>query len=396
MTPCPALPELRRPSPRRRGGGCVGPGALALVALVLSGCAGAPRAQQAGAGDILTGSGSPVVVLQAGFGDSKETWSRIIPDLARDHTVFAYDRPGTGASPPTDAPRDPCSIAAELRARLGAAGLKPPYVLVGHSLGGLYQYAYAKLYPADVAGFVLVDPTHPRNWEAVQSGQPEAAMLIKALKAVAWTDVQRREFDGQTDCLDRLDMATPLTLKGRVLISGRPQPEASEDYERRRQALGQDWRRMAGVAQAEIVWGSSHFIQKEQPATVIAAIRKVSGRAPADAPAPAVQPEATITLGRLPPITLLPGRTSRAQVEATLGKPAEILHDGAREIWIYSDKPTRLPWAVSVIPVIGDVAEAVRLIQDTRVQHELVLQFDEQGLILGHALRQINGGAAGS
>lgn len=394
MTPCPAMPEPHRLPPCRRRGGRFRPGALALAVLSVSACAGAPRAHEADSGVILTGSGSPVVVLQAGFGDSKETWSRIIPDLARDHTVFAYDRPGSGGSPPTAAPRDPCSIAAELRARLGAAGLRPPYVLVGHSLGGLYQYVYAKLYPADVAGFVLVDPTHPRNWEAVQSGQPEAAMLIKALKAVAWSDVQRREFDGQTDCLDRLDMDTPLALKGRVLISGRPQPEASEDYERRRQALGQDWRRMAGVAQAEIVWASSHFIQKEQPATVIAAIREVSGRASAQAPA--VQPEATVTLGRLPPITLQPGRTSRAQVEATLGKPGEILHDGAREIWIYSDKPIRLPWAVSVIPVIGDVAEAVRLIQDTRVQHELVLQFDEQGLILDHALRQINGQAAGS
>lgn len=394
MTPCPAMPEPHRLPPCRRRGGRFRPGALALAVLSVSACAGAPRAHEADSGVILTGSGSPVVVLQAGFGDSKETWSRIIPDLARDHTVFAYDRPGSGGSPPTAAPRDPCSIAAELRARLGAAGLRPPYVLVGHSLGGLYQYVYAKLYPADVAGFVLVDPTHPRNWEAVQSGQPEAAMLIKALKAVAWSDVQRREFDGQTDCLDRLDMDTPLALKGRVLISGRPQPEASEDYERRRQALGQDWRRMAGVAQAEIVWASSHFIQKEQPATVIAAIREVSGRVPAQAPA--VQPEATVTLGRLPPITLQPGRTSRALVEATLGKPGEILHDGAREIWIYSDKPIRLPWAVSVIPVIGDVAEAVRLIQDTRVQHELVLQFDEQGLILDHALRQINGQAAGS
>lgn len=394
MTPCPAMPEPHRLPPCRRRGGRFRPGALALAVLSVSACAGAPRAHEADSGVILTGSGSPVVVLQAGFGDSKETWSRIIPDLARDHTVFAYDRPGSGGSPPTAAPRDPCSIAAELRARLGAAGLRPPYVLVGHSLGGLYQYVYAKLYPADVAGFVLVDPTHPRNWEAVQSGQPEAAMLIKALKAVAWSDVQRREFDGQTDCLDRLDMDTPLALKGRVLISGRPQPEASEDYERRRQALGQDWRRMAGVAQAEIVWASSHFIQKEQPATVIAAIREVSGRASAQAPA--IQPEATVTLGRLPPITLQPGRTSRAQVEATLGKPGEILHDGAREIWIYSDKPIRLPWAVSIIPVIGDVAEAVRLIQDTRVQHELVLQFDEQGLILDHALRQINGQAAGS
>lgn len=394
MTPCPAMSEPRRLPPCRRRGGRFRLGALALAVLSVSACAGGSRAQEADPGVILTGSGSPVVVLQAGFGDSKETWSRIIPDLARDHTVFAYDRPGSGGSPPTAAPRDPCSIAAELRARLGAAGLRPPYVLVGHSLGGLYQYVYAKLYPADVAGFVLVDPTHPRNWEAVQSGQPEAAMLIKALKAVAWSDVQRREFDGQTDCLDRLDMDTPLALKGRVLISGRPQPEASEDYERRRQALGQDWRRMAGVAQAEIVWASSHFIQKEQPATVIAAIREVSGRASAQAPA--VQPEATVTLGRLPPITLQPGRTSRAQVEATLGKPGEILHDGAREIWIYSDKPIRLPWAVSVIPVIGDVAEAVRLIQDTRVQHELVLQFDEQGLILDHALRQINGQAAGS
>lgn len=369
-------------------------GLISVSASILLGHASMPPALGADGGYVVSGSGSPVVVLQAGFGDNKETWAQVVPELSRDFTVFAYDRPGTGGTAPTDAPRDPCSIAAELRERLHAAGLKPPYLLVGHSLGGLYQYVFAKLYSAEVAGFVLVDPTHPRNWEAVQSEQPEAAVLIKTLKLVAWSDVQRREFDEQTGCLDTLDVAHPLVQPGKVLISGRPQVQANEKYERKRQALGQEWRQFAGVRQVDIVWGSSHFIQKEQPGTIVAAVREVSGRV--EATAPGLQPAGTVTLGNRPPIALTPGATSRQQVEDMLGKPEEILRDGAREVWVYSDRPPSVPWAISLLPIIGDVLDVVSMIQNARTLHELVLQFDEDGLIRSYVLRELNSGGAGS
>ena len=66
-------------------------------------------------------------------------------ELASGQAVFAYDRPGYAGNPASEALRDPCTVAAELRAQLRTAGLQPPYVLVGHSLGGLYQYVFARL-----------------------------------------------------------------------------------------------------------------------------------------------------------------------------------------------------------------------------------------------------------
>ena len=69
----------------------------------------------------------------------------VMEELASGQAVFAYDRPGYAGNPASEAPRDPCTVAAELRAQLRTAGLQPPYVLVGHSLGGLYQYVFARL-----------------------------------------------------------------------------------------------------------------------------------------------------------------------------------------------------------------------------------------------------------
>ena len=69
----------------------------------------------------------------------------MMEELASGQAVFAYDRPGYAGNPASEAPRDPCTVAAELRAQLRTAGLQPPYVLVGHSLGGLYQYVFARL-----------------------------------------------------------------------------------------------------------------------------------------------------------------------------------------------------------------------------------------------------------
>ena len=108
-----------------------------------------------------TGTGSPTVVLEPGAGDMASTMAWIAPAVARDTRVCVYDRPGRGWSHESDAPQDGTRVAADLHTLLHAAHVPGPYVLAGHSFGGLYVLAYAAHYPADVAGMVLIDSTAP-------------------------------------------------------------------------------------------------------------------------------------------------------------------------------------------------------------------------------------------
>jgi len=108
-----------------------------------------------------TGTGSPTVVLEPGAGDMASTMAWIAPAVARDTRVCVYDRPGRGWSEESDAPQDGTRVATDLHTLLHAAHVPGPYVLAGHSFGGLYVMAYAAHYPADVAGMVLIDSTAP-------------------------------------------------------------------------------------------------------------------------------------------------------------------------------------------------------------------------------------------
>lgn len=106
-----------------------------------------------------TGEGEPTVVFEAGFGDGMEAWTAIGLMAARFSRVFAHDRAGYGQSDLADGPRDGLRLVEELRAVLQASGHRPPYVLVGHSLGGMYMELFARSYPDEVVGLVLVDGT---------------------------------------------------------------------------------------------------------------------------------------------------------------------------------------------------------------------------------------------
>ena len=155
------------------------------IAIGLSGLAACATTSDISTADetvyLKAGQGRPSVVLQSGYGDGKSVWQTVLPGLTHDFTVFAYDRPGYGANPDTTKPRDPCSIADEQRALLQASRVMPPYLLTGHSLGGLYQYVYAKLYPEEVSGVVLIDPTHPRNWQMLKTTAPGTAALLETM-----------------------------------------------------------------------------------------------------------------------------------------------------------------------------------------------------------------------
>jgi pimeloyl-ACP methyl ester carboxylesterase len=108
-----------------------------------------------------TGEGTPTVILDSGLGDSYISWRKVQPQIAKFTRVCSYDRAGIGYSDSSSQPRTSKVIAAELHALLRAAGVAPPYVLAGHSMGGYDVRLYASLYRNEVAGMVLVDASHP-------------------------------------------------------------------------------------------------------------------------------------------------------------------------------------------------------------------------------------------
>ena len=108
-----------------------------------------------------TGSGSPTVVLEPGHGEVSSAMAWITAGVAQDSRVCVYDRAGKGWSDPADGPQDAVQTATDLHTLLDRANIPGPYVLAGHSFGGLYVLTFAAQYPDQVAGLVLLDSTAP-------------------------------------------------------------------------------------------------------------------------------------------------------------------------------------------------------------------------------------------
>ena len=125
-----------------------------------------------------TGSGSPTVVLEPGHGGSSSDFGWITPAVARETRVCVYDRAGRGWSDATDGPQDGAHIAADLHTLLERAHVPGPYVLAGHSFGGLYIQSFAAQFPDLVAGMVLLDSTAP-NPGSAQPTDTESYSLLR-------------------------------------------------------------------------------------------------------------------------------------------------------------------------------------------------------------------------
>ncbi len=180
-------------APKRRGRGClVWLGGMVVVVLglmLLGACyesvaeardvrAYPPPGQMVDVGGYrlhinCVGTGSPTVVIEAGQGDWSASWSNAVqPEAARTTRVCTYDRAGYGWSEPGPLPRTAEHIAHELHTLLHTAGVPGPYVLAGHSLGGLPVRVFAHDYAAEVAGVVLIDSMHPRQAKPSAAARP--------------------------------------------------------------------------------------------------------------------------------------------------------------------------------------------------------------------------------
>jgi pimeloyl-ACP methyl ester carboxylesterase len=129
------------------------------------------------------GSGTPVVVIVPGYGGLSSTAEWIARDVARDTRVCVYDRAGRGWSDAAPDQQDGIAIASDLEAALTAAHEAAPFVLAGHSFGGLYVRAFAARYPDRTAGVVLLDATDPRMFTKVP-GYPRLYEIARRVTAL--------------------------------------------------------------------------------------------------------------------------------------------------------------------------------------------------------------------
>jgi pimeloyl-ACP methyl ester carboxylesterase len=247
------------------------------------------------------GAGSPVVILEAGLRNRANIWSvkpdageAVFPQTAAFTRVCAYDRPGTtlgvdqfSRSDPVPMPRTAKDAVADLHALLKAAAIPSPYVLVGHSTGGLLIRLYASIYPREVAGLVLVDAI-PEGLQTAMT--PEQWMVYDRLLLVdppkelaAYKDIETIDFDVSFDQMRAASKATPLPPSPFIVISkGKPFEVPPNLPSWLPATLEQAWAtgqneltRLLPNTLHRTATKSSHYVQIEEPQLVIDAIRQV-------------------------------------------------------------------------------------------------------------------------
>lgn len=158
-----------------------------------------------------SGSGSPTVVFESGLGGFSFDWSFVREDISEHARVCTYDRAGYGWSDPVDAPQSSTEVAKNLNDLLNGAGESGPYLLVGHSAGGLYVRAFASLYPGEVAGMVLLDSSHENQglrltaFESVeeqQLGQLELCSMVSRIGLMRVLGVHDASLPGDVPLAD--------------------------------------------------------------------------------------------------------------------------------------------------------------------------------------------------
>jgi pimeloyl-ACP methyl ester carboxylesterase len=129
------------------------------------------------------GQGLPTVILESGIAATTLNWRALQEGIAQFTRVVSYDRAGLGFSDPPRTPRTPSHIVAELRALLRKAGIPPPYVLVGHSFGGLVMRRFALEYPEETRALILLDALRPEDWTPLSEGK--RLLLARGVKLLS-------------------------------------------------------------------------------------------------------------------------------------------------------------------------------------------------------------------
>jgi pimeloyl-ACP methyl ester carboxylesterase len=222
-------------------------------------------------------AGQPLVVLEAGAFNSADTWRDVHAPIAEFARVCAYDRPGRGTSPTITGELTTTEFVELIRGLLQRASEAPPYLIVGHSMGGLIAMHYAALHPSEVTAMVLVDSSHEdqmRRFDALprlpqgSAPKPPAAMASMPPEAVSFVALtaalQKRPWRGEIPLI--------------VLSRGKPNIATDANAAARDviwSELQRDLATRARKAEHVVAKKSGHYIHNDEPQLVIDAVRRI-------------------------------------------------------------------------------------------------------------------------
>jgi len=251
-----------------------------------------------------SGSGSPAVVLETGLGAESADWAAVQRGVEEFARVCRYDRSGRGASDSAPTPRTAADLADDLRQLLWAGGVPAPYVLVGQSLGGLLARVFAQRYAGEVAGIVLVDSMHERQFEVFGSmfpapspSDPPALAEIRAFWSGGWRNPEStaERLDLQASIRQGCEVRSLGRIPLRVIAAGtfanNPLVPAArrEELQRHWEDLQKEFLSLCPLATLTHAPHSGHFIQRDDPRIVIDAVRAVIDQVRGDIRRPPVQ-----------------------------------------------------------------------------------------------------------
>lgn len=223
---------------------------------------------------LIGGTGTPTVIFEGGFGIGIPAWSTVQKEIAAFAQTVSYDRAGLGQSDAGPNPRDAKHIAMELHKALQKAGIKPPYVLVGHSLGGIFVRVFADQFPREVAGLVLIDPSQEAFEEWLQA-HPSAKRKDEETQMAKATEGLRAEWAALTATYSQARAAKVPDGIPVIVLSATEDQSMPEEARKVWIEKHEEWIAHIPGGKHLIVEKSGHAIQAHQPALVIDTVKQV-------------------------------------------------------------------------------------------------------------------------
>lgn len=224
------------------------------------------------------GEAMPTVIFEAGFGAGLASWSTVQSQIAKFARTASYDRAGIGQSEAGPKPRGAKQIAAELHTALQNARIPPPYVLVGHSFGGIYARVFADAYPSEVMGMVLIDPSQEafEDWSRTHQEAQRAALKEQIAKAPQGVRDESAEVSASYAQAHAAKVPAGIPV---ILLTAMKDDTMPAAVKKVWAEKHEAWIAKVPGGKHIVVEQSGHFIQAEQPQVVIDAIRQVVDQA---------------------------------------------------------------------------------------------------------------------
>lgn len=216
------------------------------------------------------------IVFLSGLGDELSTWNEIQKELVRDYQTLTYDRAGVGQSTDAAHSSSGLEVALELKKLLEKSDLEPPYLLVGHSIGGLYARIFAGKYPHLVSGLVLLDYSLEDKILALKEvdlgGITPEQLLTQIADDMGLTNGSKREFIASLQTAEQVKAVNLPTSPVTVITALKPSPEETQEDIQLKSLLHGHYAQSI-PASKHVQVQSSHYVHLDQPDLVIAEIK---------------------------------------------------------------------------------------------------------------------------